>query len=322
MTTLITGSTGQLGAALAREVISRGQQPRCLARDLRHTQLLDGLPVDIVKGDVTDMASLSEACRGVTHIFHVAGMISYWRKRRDEMRRINIQGTQNLLTAATHAGVQRLVLTSSIATLGWVADDQVGDESTPFNWRGIDYCETKYAAEKMTLEWQGLETVAVNPGIILGAGDINQNGAKILLNLNRRQLSMAPCGSVTMANLSDVVDGHLAAMHRGRPKHRYVLGGTTSTSLDFLSHAAALIHAPPPKRIAPSSILYALACAHEAIAMVRRHEPKLTRQLVELSTRNRKYRSSKAKAELGFSPRPIDVGIQACWAWCKDNGLC
>ena len=301
--------------------MARGERVRCLVRNPNTAQLLEGVGVELAQGDVTRPESLEAACRDMDSVIHAAGIISYWSRRRAELQEVNVEGTRNLLRAANSAGVQRFLLTSSIAAVGWVAGEGEGDEDTPFNWEGVGYCETKAEAESLALGWEGLETLAVSPGIILGQGDVNQNGGRVLLQLQQGQLAAAPRGSTTVANLDDVVAGHLAALDRGTPGQTYILGGTTLSFLDFFGKVAGVIGATAPQRTANAALLNTVALAQEAAAAFSGKEPRLTRQLVALSTRNRTYSSAKAREALGYTPRPLAEGIEACWRWYRDKGL-
>jgi nucleoside-diphosphate-sugar epimerase len=278
--------------------------------------------VEQCQGDVLDPATLDIACKEVGSIVHAAGLVSYWRPRADQVHQVNHKGTTNLLRAAKEAGVKRFLLTSSISTLGWVEDGETGDEDSCYNWGDLPYCSSKRAAEEQVLGAEGIEGLAVNPGIILGAGDINRNGGRMLLRARQEQNRIAPPGHTTLVNLSDAVAGHLLALDKGRAGERYILGGTMASFMEIFSRVAAVVEAPPPSRTARPWQLYLVGALQEIRAGILRREPSFTRDLARLCSRNRQYRSAKAIAELGYQPESIERGIEDCWRWYRDNGVC
>ena len=320
MRVLVTGSTGQIGGAVAQALMAQGDDVRCLVRSKNNTEALVDCGAELALGDVTVPDSLDAATKECEAVVHAAGLVSYWNPRNEELWRINATGTQNLLEAAKRSGVQRFVLTSSIATLGWVDGDGIGDGSEPYRWHGNGYCDSKKAAEDAVLSESNLEGVAVNPGIVLGAGDARLHGGRMLIDLFNGKMAGVPPGSTTAANLSDVVSGHLAALKRGKVGQRYILGGTAVSFRELFDRICAVIGCAPPQRNVSSSLMWVGAVSQEMQAMFSRREPKLTRALVSLSSKNRMYGSDLAERELGYSPQALEVGIAACWRWYQKAG--
>lgn len=322
MRVLVTGGTGQLGGAVARALVERGDTVRCVVRDPARPGNLAGLDVEQVVGDVTAPDTLRSAAQGVEAVVHAAGVVSYWARHADFQRSVNVGGTQNVLDAAAAVGVRRVVVTSSIAALGAVPDGELGDETTPFDWggMGLAYMETKHAAQCLALDDDRLEAVAVLPGIAFGPGDLHDNGLRILKQVAAGALRAAPTGSTTAANLSDVVAGHLAALDRGTPRRAYVLGGWTGSFLDLFALAADVVGAEPPEKVASEGMVVAFGALQELQAWFTGREPPLTRALARVSARNRMYSSARAEAELGYQPQPLRLGMQAALDWARAAG--
>lgn len=323
MQVLVTGATGQLGSEVARTLVERGDRVRCLVRDPARARLLDGVDVERVRGDITEAASLAPAVQGCEAVLHLAGIVSYLPRNRAMLQAVNVDGTRNLVEAAAAAGVRRLLLTSSIAALGHVPGEGEGDEDTAFNWgpEGIAYLETKKAAEDLVLAERRLEGLAVNPGIVFGPRDLQQNGGRMVLQVLRRQVPFAPSGGTTAANLDDVAAGHLLALDKGAAGRRYILGGTTGSFLSLYGRIAAAVGGPAPTRIAPPALVSLIGALQELSAAFSGREPPVTRQIARVSARNRRYRSLRAEAELGYSPRPLERGIRACADWYRSEGV-
>ena len=323
MKVLLTGGTGQLGAALARALVARGDEVRALVRDPARAEGLKAAGCALVRGDVTAPESLAAATAGVEAVMHAAGVISYWGGRRAEVFKVNVEGTRSLLDASAASGVRRFVYTSSIASLGSPPGDSLGDEDTPWNWDGVNvpYFESKRAAEQLLFAERRLEALAVNPAIIFGADDVNRNGVRVLLQVYQGKAPGAPPGATTTANLEDVVAGHLAALDRGEPGTRTVLGGTALSFRELFDAIAEVVGRPAPRRTLSPWMVRALAFASEAGSWANGKEPSLPRGQGELLIRNRRYRSDRAVRTLGYQPGPLRAGLEACWRWCVDTGL-
>ena len=315
-TVLVTGATGQIGSALTHALRHDGWQVRALVRDAERARSRLGDDVELVRGDLTSPDSVRPALRGVYAVAHLAGVASYWPARAAEMRAVNLHGTAHLLDACAAAGVGRLLHTSSIATLGWVPDGELGDESTGYNWHrfGIAYFDTKYEAERMVLSDPRLAAVVVNPGLVFGAGDTAGNGLRFLREVAAGVPGYPP-GATTAAVLDDVVAGHLAALERGRPGERYVLGGSPLPFHELFTAIAAAVGVPPPRRRLAPWMLGALALAHTMASRLHGREPRISIPTCHILTRNRRYRSAKAVRELGYRISPLREGLQRCWEW-------
>ena len=317
MTFLVTGSTGQMGSGVVEALVARGETVRGMVLPGEPIQRLLNAGVEVVEGDVLDPASLRAAVEGVEGVFHAAGLVAYAPAQRAKLEAVNVEGTRNLLHACAEAGVKRLVHTSTIGALGYVEGDGEGSESTPFNWNGarLPYFETKRASEALVLEEQRIEALAVNPGIMLGPQDRSGNGVKLLERVASGMARWVPDGATTLANRRDIVDGHLRAFDRGTAGERYILGGTPLDWGEVFRRVQAVVGGTVPTRRGSPGWLGFWARLEGVRSALARDEPQLTPQLVEITRRNRRFSSEKAIRELGYAPLPIEVGIEACWAW-------
>lgn len=320
MKVFVTGGTGQLGSEVVRQLVARGDHVVALVRDKNRARLLDGVDCERLEGDVTRPETLRVS--GCEAVFHLAGVVSYWPRGRARMDRVNVDGTRAVLEAAVAAGVSRFVLTSSIAALGYVDGDGEGSEDTAFNWErfNLGYQETKRASEALVLAETRVETVSVLPGIVFGARDVHRNGGRMLLQV-AKGIPGVPCGATTAANLTDVAAGHLLALDKGRSGRRYVLGGTTASFASLFARVAKVLSKDPPGRVFGEGVLLANGLMSELVGMVSGTEPAFSRQLARVSTRNRRYSSDRAVQELGYAPGPLEIGIEACRAWYRAEGI-
>lgn len=254
---------------------------------------------------------------------HTAGLISYARADAARLHAVNVEGTRAVLDAAAQAGVRRVVLTSSIAALGWVPPGEVGDEDTPWAWGGLGlgYFETKHAADQLVLAETRLEGVALCPGITFGAHDANLGGGRLFVQVDQGGPPVVPCGATTTAALGDVAQAHVAALTRGQPGRRYVLGGHTPTFLELYAEIAALMGRPAPTRVVGEPALVALAWWEALSASLQGRAPRVTPPLARVSSRNRRYRSDRAIAELGYQPTPLRQALGECLDWLRAQGI-
>ena len=177
MTTLVTGATGFVGAAVARHLLAAGDIVRVLARRASDRSNIEGLAVEVAEGDLTDRASLDRAVAGCQALFHVAADYRIWVPNPETIYRINVEGTRDLMLAALEAGVQRVVYTSSVATLGLDPEGRPAHEATPVALDNMvgHYKRSKFLAEaevSRLIEEQALPAVIVNPSTPVGPRDI------------------------------------------------------------------------------------------------------------------------------------------------------
>ena len=254
---LVTGGTGFVGSHVVRALLAEGRSVRCLARAESRRDNLEGLPVEIAVGDLTDAASLARALSGVHTLYHVAADYRLWAKDPQELYRANAGGTESILAAAAAAGVTKVVYTSSVAALGLNDDGSPGDETTPVARERIigHYKKSKYDAEQVAERWaaKGLPVVIVNPSTPIGERDIKPTptGQLIVDFLNRKLPAYVDTG-LNLVDVRDVAAGHLAAAEKGRPGERYILGNRNMTLKEILDALARLTGLPAPTvRLAP-----------------------------------------------------------------------
>jgi dihydroflavonol-4-reductase len=332
-TALVTGATGFVGSAVARALLAAGAEVRVLARRGSDRRNLVGLSVDVREGDLTDRGSLERAIRGCGHVFHVAADYRIWRPDPRVFFQVNVDGTRSLLEAATQAGVERFVYTSSVATLGLAAPGTVGDaavadETTPRKPEHLvgPYKQSKAEAEDVVVEHARagrLDVVIVNPAAPIGPRDVKPTptGRTILEAAAGRMPAFVDTG-LNVVHVDDVAEGHLLAHARGRTGERYVLGGDNLTLRDILATVASLRgHRPPRVRLAPG-LLMPFAHVAQAFARVRGgREPMLTVDALRMARKRMWFSSAKAERELGYRHRPAEEAIRDAIAWFEDEGM-
>ncbi|MFA9461105.1 hopanoid-associated sugar epimerase [Thiohalorhabdus methylotrophus] len=328
MTTLVTGGTGFIGSALVRELLAAGHEVRVLVRGSgnRTPETLSGLPVELVYGDLTDADSLTRALEGCRTLFHAAADYRLWVPDPEPMYRTNVEGTRTLMRAALRTGVERVVYTSSVATLDVDTDGRPGDErrSAPEADQIGPYKRSKSLAEAEVLRMvraEGLPAVVVNPSTPVGPRDIRPTptGRMILDAASGRMPAYVETG-LNLVHVEDVAAGHLAALRNGRIGERYILGGENLTLRELLARVAALVGGPPPRVRLPRRLVLPVAHAAEAWAGLTGREPLATVTGVKLAGKRMFFSSAKAERDLGYRARPVGEALLEALQWFRAEG--
>ncbi|NOZ27296.1 MAG: NAD-dependent epimerase/dehydratase family protein [Chloroflexi bacterium] len=254
MSVLVTGATGFIGRHLARLLLARGESVRVLVRRPESAALLAEKGAEVVVGDLVRPESAAAAVAGCRVVYHLAAAYSTRPEDIDRMYQVNVRGTLNLLLAARDAGVERIVHTSTVGTIGRPPDGSIPDESVPFNlWDASHYVRSKFFGELIarTMADAGLPVVIVHPTACVGPEDVapSATGRRLLAFLRGRWLPY-PEGGVNFVPVADVVQGMVAAAERGRVGGRYILGHAEG-NLDeraYLALMERISGQPPPAR--------------------------------------------------------------------------
>jgi dihydroflavonol-4-reductase len=310
---LVTGATGFVGAAVARRLISSGHAVRALVRPNADRRNLQGLDVEIAEGDLTDPASLARATSGCQAVFHVAADYRLWVPDPKPMYATNVDGTRAVVQAALNSGVDRIVYTSSVATLGY-AEGRPADEDTPSTLDDMigHYKRSKFLAEEAVRD----KVVTVNPSTPVGPGDIKPTptGRMIRDAINGKMPAYVDTG-LNIVHVDDVAAGHLLAYEKGVVGRRYVLGGQNMTLREILTELARVSGRRPPRwRLSHRAVL-PIAYIAEGWAYVSGREPLATVDGVRLSAHSMYFSSARAERELGYSPGDARMALDRAAEW-------
>jgi dihydroflavonol-4-reductase len=323
-TVLVTGASGFLGSAIAAALRARGHGLRVLARRSSPRTNLD--PGDtLCEGDLRDRASLAAALNGVRFLFHAAADYRLWARNPEEIHRNNVEGTRLIMEEAMRAGVERVVYTSSVATLK-LTDGAAATEDHPLaEGEGIGaYKRSKVAAERLVeamIRRDGLRAVIVNPSTPIGPRDVRPTptGRIIVEAASGRMPAFVDTG-LNLVHVDDVAAGHVAALSRGQIGERYILGGDNVFLADMLADIARLVGRRPPTLKLPRTMLYPIAYGAELLATVRGVEPFITMDGLRMARHHMFFDDSKARRELGYVSRPYREGLSDAIAWFHSRG--
>jgi dihydroflavonol-4-reductase len=324
--TLVTGATGFVGSAVARTLTQAGFSVRALVRSGSPRFHLDGLDMEFAEGDIRDAPSVRRAMSGIRYVFHVAADYRLWARDRREIFASNVDGTRNVMQEALRAGVERVVYTSSVATLGLRHDGGPADETIALSEQeGIGaYKRSKIAAERLVEAMvlsDKLPAVIVNPSTPIGPRDVRPTptGRIIVEAATGRMPGFVDTG-LNLVHVDDVADGHLAALKRGAIGERYILGGEDVLLADMLADIARLVGRRPPRLRVPHAIAVAVAYAAEATARFTGREPFATLDGIRMAEHRMFFTAAKAERDLGFRARPYREAIEDALDWFRQAG--
>ena len=322
---LVTGVSGFVGSAVARALVAEGHRVRALVRPSSPRQNLAGLDIEVAEGDMRDAASLDRALVGVRHLFHVAADYRIWAPDPEEIVRANLEGTRTVMEAARRAGVERVVYTSSVATLALRLDGVPVDETSP---NAPDttigaYKRSKVMAERLVegMAAEGLPVVIVNPSTPIGPRDVKPTPTgRIVVEAATGKMPAFIDTGLNLVHVDDVAHGHLLAWRSGRIGERYILGGQDVTLGAMLGVIAGLVGRKPPTVQLPRLPLFPLAYAAEALARVTGKEPFITLDGLRMAKYRMYFSSAKAERELGYSARPYRDALADAIVWFRQAG--
>ena len=318
---LVTGGSGFVGSAIVRAFLAAGYPVRTLVRTASPRSNLAELEIESLDGDICDANSVARAMAGVRYVAHAAADYRLWARDPDAIVRTNVEGTRTVMQAALRAGVERVVYTSSVATLALPADGQAADETLPLAEAAAvgAYKRSKVVAERLVekmIAHDALPAVIVNPSTPIGPRDIRPTptGRIIVAAASGRMPAFVDTG-LNLVHVDDVASGHVAALARGRAGERYILGGENVLLEHMLRAIALIVGQQPPRLRLPRGPLYPLAVLAEMIAAITGREPLLTLDGLRMSRQRMFFSSAKAERELGFHARPYVEGLRDAVDW-------
>jgi dihydroflavonol-4-reductase len=322
---LVTGASGFVGSAVVRHLLQAGHQVRVLVRPTSARINFAGLPVETMEGDLRDPDALARAVAGVQFVFHVAADYRLWARNPQDIVRTNVEGTRNVMNAALIARVERIVYTSSVATLKSRLDGKASDETLRLNPESAvgAYKYSKVVAERMVdamVAEHNLPAVIVNPSTPIGPRDLRPTPTgRIIIEAAAGRMPAYVDTGLNLVNVDDVAAGHLAALEKGRQGERYILGGQDVLLGDMLREIARQVGRAPPRLRLPRRLIFPIAYGAEAIAYFSGREPFVTTTGLRLAKEHMFFTSAKAERELGYRARPHNEAIAEAIAWFRQH---
>jgi dihydroflavonol-4-reductase len=326
MKAFITGATGFVGSHVARALAARGAELRLLVRSSSRTDNIADLRAEIATGDLREPESLKKAMMGCDFVFHVAADYRLWVRDPEQMYRSNVEGTRAIIRAAHESGVQRVIYTSSVATMGFTREGHIAREDSPVSIREMvgHYKRSKFMAEQIALEAgrNGANVVVVNPTTPIGEYDIKPTPTgRIVVDFLKRKFPAYVDTGLNLADVKEVARGHLLAMEKARVGERYILGGQNLTLKQILDKLAELTGLPSPTMKVPHAVAMGFAVFDQFFTgMIMGKEPRATIDAVKMGRKKMFASSSKAEHELGYKSLPVEDALRRAIDWFQTHG--
>jgi dihydroflavonol-4-reductase len=324
---LVTGATGFIGANVARLLVERGEDVRVLVRPSSDRGNLAGLPLEVAIGDLRDAESVRAAVSGCRRVFHVAADYRFWARDPRELYRSNVEGTIHVMDACLAAGVERVVYTSTVGTIGLAAHTAPCDETTkPLEGQVTShYKRSKLEAEKAALAYagRGLPIVVVNPSAPVGPWDRKPTPTgQVIVDFARGKLPAFVDTGLNIVHVRDVAEGHLLAAERGRVGERYILGHRNMTLAEILAELADITGRRAPRVRLPYAVAWTAGAVSTAVSTwITRRPPAVALEAVRMARRRMFFDPGKAVRELGLPQTRARTAFEDAVAWFEQNGF-
>jgi len=321
---LITGAAGHIGNVITRKLVNQGYQVRALVLPGEDISSLADSKPEIVEGNILDYPSLLKAMQGVIHVYHLASLVAIVPEQFAMMRKVNIEGTANVIRACKEAGVKRLIYTSSIHAYGRPDHDLVIDETLPFDTdRGREsYDQTKAEASVLVQNAADdeLETILLLPSGVIGPYDFKRSEmGEMTLYWMKSGATATIDGGFDFVDVRDVADAHISALSKGRSGEAYILGGHQISIRDYRRVVQKAAGAKGCEFYFPYKLAYVFTPLAERVYRLLKKRPQFTRYALETLMSNSVISSQKAIEELDYKIRPIEETVRDSVQWWKEN---
>jgi nucleoside-diphosphate-sugar epimerase len=318
-TAFVTGATGFLGLNLVEQLAEDGWRVVALCRPAADTGFLEALGAEVAGGDITDSDSVRRGMPDTPDaVFHVAAMTSVWKQQAEDQRRVNVDGTRNVVEAALAAGAGRFIHTSTWNVYDWSGGALTEDTPKTGDRSWINYDLTKHEAEKIVLsavDEAGLDAVVLNPSHILGRYD-RHNWARMIAMAALGRLPGVPPGAGDFAHGEAVARAHIRAVDRGKTGRNYLLGGPHATFLELVQQITDIARQPKrPKKATPEYMLRMMGRLDERVSGWIGRQPDVTPEAVEMVCSRVTIASTLARDELDYDPTPLGAAIEDSYRW-------
>ena len=326
MKVFLTGATGFVGHHVAEAFAAEGADLRLLVRKTSNLANLEGIRAETHIGDLADPASLKAALEDCEAVVHVAADYRLWIPDPKAMYRANVDGTRELLRLAREANIRRVVYTSSVATMHFRTDGIVINEDTPVSLADMvgHYKRSKFLAEQEAIKaaQAGQQVIILNPTSPIGSNDRKPTPTgRIILDFLTGKFPAYMDTGLNLVDVAEVARTHVAALTKGQPGHRYILGGENLTLKQILDKMSAITGIPSPTVEIPFAVAATYAFFEEWITgRIRGREPRATLEEVRMGRKKMYASSAHAQQELGFRIMPVYPAMRAAIEWFRVNG--
>ena len=322
MRILVTGADGMLGNNLVRLLLIQGHVISVLIHPSSSSLTLEGLKIKKYFGDILKPETLTTAVAENEVIIHAAASTSVWPTRSEKVRRINIEGTQNVINAALRYNIERFVYVGSASSVNNNGNPS-GKYAFPFAKYQLDYIDSKFEALKLVLEavkTRRLPALAILPTFMIGPYDALVGSGRIVLNLANKKVKFIPNGGKNFIHVNDVASAIANSLTLGEIGRYYLACNENLTFHEFFNKAAKIMNQHEPRILVPDLLVKLIGLGGSIYGKVFRREPILTYSTARIACDKHFVLNSTAVTELNMPQTSIEIAIQDCYDWFEKNG--
>jgi dihydroflavonol-4-reductase len=322
---LVTGASGFIGSRIVHALVKRGEKVRILVRPEANLLGIEGLDYELLTGNVNDRESIGLAVKGCQRVYHAAAVYQLWTKNRKAMYETNVEGTRHVMEEGVKAGIERIVYTSSVATIG-VPPNGIGTEDTTVTFKDMigDYKKSKFLAEEVVKEFiqQGAPAVIVNPTYPVGEGDVKPTPTgKVIVDFLKGKMHAYIDTGMNVVDVDDVAVGHILAAEKGEIGRRYILGNSNMTLRTLLELLADITGLPGPFVKLPYYPVLALAFIDSTLSReIPGRTPMIPLDGVRMAHKKMFVDTLRAVTELGLPQTPPRAALEKAVNWFRKHG--
>lgn len=326
MEILVTGPDGVLGSNLVRELLNRNYSVSVFLEKGKDPLTLRDLPIKRFFGNIMDPQAVENACFEKDVVYHCAASTSVFPARNELVNKVNIDGTSNVINACLKHAIKRLIYVGTANSFSFGTSlDNPGKENTPYISvkYGLDYMDSKYKAQKAVLKAvkeKGLPAIIVNPTFMIGPFDSRPSSGAMILAIYNGKVPGFTHGGKNYVAVKDVATAMANAITMGRIGECYILGNRNLSFKEAFGLIAKTIQVKGPTRSLPNFIVKLYGFFSSLFARIFKYTPAVTKELAEISCENHFYTPEKARKELLLPETPLEIAIQECYLWFKENG--
>ena len=327
MRVLVTGADGMLGSNIVRELLQRSHNVRAFLLPNSSYKSLDGLDIEKAHGNILNPSDLDAACVDCDAIIHAAANTNIWPDRSEIVRKVNIEGTQNVIdTALTHQ-VKRLVYIGTANSFGFGSKDSPGDETRPYHSAkyGLDYMDSKYEAQLRVIKAckeQGLPALTINPTFMLGPYDSKPGAGAMILAIYQQKVPGYAVGGRNYIYVKDVAVAVCNALTKGTVGESYIAGNVNMNYQEAFSSIAESVGVKAPRIFIPPFISKCYGFLGSQFARLTGKAPTVSYAMANISCDEHYFNAQKAVNELDMPQTDIQIAFRESFEWLKANGYC
>jgi len=327
MKVFVTGADGLLGTNIVLELLHQNYEVRVLLLPDSPSRTLDGLPIERTYGNILHRESISRAIKGCDAVIHAAASTAMWPPRNAIVRRININGTDNVTAAALEHKVQRFVYVGSGSSFDFGTKEKPGNENSPYtgNMYKLDYIDSKYIAQEHVLravQEHHLPALVVAPTFMFGPHDSKPGSGQIIINVYQGKVPAFSTGGKNYVHARDVAVAIVNGLKMGRIGECYLAGHENLSWEEVFTKIAKIVGVRPPALKLPAVVTKSVGYLSTAYGKLFNANPPLNHALAIISCDGQYFSAAKAVRELRMPQTPIETAIRESFEWLKANGYC